>query len=138
MCLEAPVIEKWHKILSEADAEGLAELIADDAVFYSPVIYSPQKGKELVVLYLSAAFLLLFNERFRYVHEWKTCQSAVLEFETEVEGIYINGIDIITWNEDDQIVSFKVMIRPIKAVDLVKQKMIEMMQSGIGGIKLES
>lgn len=130
------MIEKWHKILSEADAEGLAGLIADDAVFYSPIIYSPQKGKEIVVLYLSAAYLLLFNERFKYVHEWRTHQSAVLEFETEVEGIYINGIDIIEWNEDDHIISFKVMIRPFKAVDLIKQKMIEMMQSGVDGIEL--
>jgi len=128
------MIEKWHRILAEADAEGLAALVADDAVFYSPIIYSPQKGKELVVLYLSAAYRLLFNERFKYVHEWKTHQSAVLEFETEVEGVYINGTDIIEWNEDDQIVSFKVMIRPFKAVDFIKQKMIEMMRSGIGGI----
>jgi hypothetical protein len=102
--------------------------MAEDAVFHSPVVHAPQRGKQLTVMYLTAAIKLLCNGSFRYVREVVNDQDAVLEFETEIEGILINGVDMITWNGDGKIVDFKVMLRPLKAINLVHQKMGELLQ----------
>ena len=118
------VIQIWHEGLSKKDTGMLDTLLADDVVFYSPVVFSPQEGKAITTLYLTAAFHVLAGDKFRYVREVYGEQDAILEFETEVDGITINGVDIITWNDDNQIVSFKVMVRPLKAV----QKLHEMMK----------
>ncbi len=121
------VIEKWHNIVRTRDASGLGELLADDVVFHSPVVHTPQVGKAITSVYLAAAVQVFGNEGFRYVREIVGESDAVLEFETEIDGIVINGVDMITWNENGQITEFKVMIRPLKAVNLIHQKMGEML-----------
>ena len=118
----------WHNIVRTRDASGLGELLADDVVFYSPVVHTPQVGKAITSLYLSAAAQVFGNESFRYVREIVGESEAVLEFETDIEGIVINGVDMIKWNENGRITEFKVMIRPLKAVNLIHQKMGEMLQ----------
>ncbi|HQU92431.1 MAG TPA: nuclear transport factor 2 family protein [Pyrinomonadaceae bacterium] len=122
------VIESWHNIVRTRDASRLNELLADDVVFYSPVVHTPQVGKAITTMYLSAAVQVFGNESFRYVREVVGESDAVLEFETEIDGITINGVDMIKWNEDGQIIEFKVMIRPLKAVNLIQQKMGEMLK----------
>jgi len=122
-------IEKWHNIVRTRDASGLGELLADDVIFYSPVVHTPQVGKAITSMYLSAAVHVFGNESFRYVREIVGESDAVLEFETEIDGIVINGVDMIKWNDDGQIVEFKVMVRPLKAVNLIHQKMGEMLQT---------
>jgi hypothetical protein len=104
-------------------------LVAEDAVFHSPVVHSPQRGRKLTVMYLSAAFQVFFNPTFRYVREIVGTSDAMLEFETEIDGILVNGVDIITWNDAGLITEFKVMIRPLKGVDVVHRKMGEMLQA---------
>ncbi len=106
---------------------GLKDLIADEAVFHSPVVHTPQRGKALTVGYLSAAFHVFFNPSFRYVREIVGTSDAMLEFETEIDGVLVNGVDIIKWNEAGQIIEFKVMLRPLKAINLIHQKMGEML-----------
>jgi hypothetical protein len=93
-------------------------LLAEDVVFASPVVHTPQRGKAITLKYLSAALYVLFNETFRYVGEWRAARSAVLEFVTTMDGVEINGVDIIDWNEDGRIVQFKVMARPLKGINL--------------------
>jgi hypothetical protein len=124
------VLERWHRLVSTHDASGLNDLIAEDAVFHSPVVHLPQRGKKLVVLYLTAAFRVFFNDTFRYVREIAGVSDAMLEFETEIDGIIVNGVDIVKWNEAGQIIEFKVMIRPLKAINLIQQRMAAMLQSG--------
>lgn len=109
------------------DASGLRELVAEDAVFHSPVVHSPQHGRKLTVMYLSAAFQVFFNPTFRYVREIVGASDAMLEFETEIDGILVNGVDIIKWNAEGKIVDFKVMIRPLKGMNIIHQKMGEML-----------
>lgn len=121
-------IDKWHNIVCTRDASGLGELLADDVVFYSPVVHTPQVGKAITSMYLSAAVQVFGNQSFRYVREIVGESDAVLEFETEIEGITINGVDMMKWNENGQIIEFKVMIRPLKAVNLIHQKMGEMLK----------
>ena len=121
-------IDQWHNIVRTRDASGLGELLADDVVFYSPVVHTPQVGKAITSMYMSAAVHVFGNESFRYVREVVGVSDAVLEFETEIDGIVINGVDMIKWNENGQIIEFKVMIRPLKAVNLIHQKMGEMLQ----------
>lgn len=104
-------------------------LIAEDAVFYSPVVHSPQRGKALTVRHLAAAFGVFFNPRFRYVREIIGESDAMLEFETEIDGVHVNGVDLIKWNDSGQIVEFKVMLRPLKAINLIHQRMAAMLQS---------
>ena len=125
-----PALDTWHHFVRSQDPSGLNALIAEDAVFYSPVVHTPQRGKKLVVMYLSAAFHVFFNQSFRYVREIVGESDAMLEFETEVDGVLVNGIDLIKWNNAGQIVEFKVMVRPLKAIHLIHQHMAAMLQAG--------
>ena len=123
-------IDTWHRLVRTHDASGLATLLADDAVFHSPLVHSPQRGKKLAAGYLGAAFHVFFNPSFRYVREIRGESDAMLEFETEIDGVLVNGVDLIRWNDAGQIVDFKVMIRPLKAINLIHQRMAAMLQSG--------
>ena len=116
-------IARWHDVARRRDVAALDALLADDVVFLSPVVRTPQPGKALTKAYLGAALDALLNETFRYVGEWIGPDSAVLEFVATIDGIEVNGADFIAWNGADQIVSFKVMIRPLKAIELVRQRM---------------
>jgi hypothetical protein len=116
-------IRRWHEIVAARDGAGLDELIADDATFYSPIVHTPQRGKGAVKLYLNAALATFGGEHFHYVGEWFGANSAALEFMTRIDEIEIDGVDLIGWNEFGKIVSFKVMIRPLKAIQVVHQKM---------------
>jgi hypothetical protein len=122
-------LETWHRLVRTQDPSGLSSLLAEDAVFYSPVVHSPQRGKKLAAGYLTAAFQVFFNPTFRYVREIVGPMDAMLEFETEIDGIQVNGVDIIKWNDEGHIVEFKVMIRPLKAINVIHQRMAAMLQS---------
>ena len=125
-------LDSWHQLLATQDAKGLKTLIADNAVFHSPVVHTPQVGKSLTTLYLSAAFKVFYNDSFHYVREVVGPGDAILEFEVEIDGIKVNGVDMLKWNSDGQIVDFKVMLRPLKAVNLIHQKMAAMLQAYAG------
>ena len=119
----------WHRLVHTQDPSGLNALLAEDAVFHSPVVHTPQRGRTLAAAYLSAAFRVFFNPTFRYVREIVGPSDAMLEFETEIDGIVVNGVDLIKWNATGQIVEFKVMLRPLKAINLIHQRMGAMLQS---------
>jgi hypothetical protein len=126
-------IEAWHRLIEARDASGLDDILADDVVFHSPVVHTPQKGKQLAKMYLGAAIMVLGNSEFAYVRQLFGESDAVLEFTSEVGGIHINGVDIIHWNADGKIDDFKVMIRPLKAVNLLHGMMKQMLgQAGPG------
>ena len=134
------VIEKWHLHMKGQLPGGLDELLDDDVVFISPIVFTPQEGKAITKLYLQAAGQTLPGEQkssgaptkgdksFRYIKEVLSGSTAVLEFETYVEGKYVNGIDMITCNEAGKITEFKVMIRPLQAINLVHKQMGEMLE----------
>ena len=121
------VLDTWHQLVASRNAGGLDSLLAEKVVFYSPVVHTPQIGKAITKQYLAAAFRVFFNESFRYVREVVGSSDAVLEFQVEIDGISVNGVDMIKWNEAGQIVEFKVMLRPLKAVNLIHQKMAAML-----------
>ena len=121
----SPAVETWHRLVRERDARGLWELIAEDATFHSPVVHTPQRGRQLTYAYLYAAFQVFANESFRYLREVEGAHDAVLEFQVEIDGIVVNGVDMIRWNDEGRIVDFKVMLRPLKAVNLIHQKMAQ-------------
>lgn len=127
------VLAKWHEVAETQDLAGLDHLIAEDCVFYSPVVHTPQQGKPLTMLYLAAAMDVLGGGKFRYVAEVSGSHRAVLEFETEIDGIHINGIDMFTWNDEGKIDSFKVMVRPLKAINLLHARMKEMLERMAAG-----
>lgn len=123
-------VAAWHGFMNGgSDPAALMALLAEDAVFHSPVVHSPQQGRDKVFAYLHAASHVLGGENFRYLREIIDGDQAMLEFSTELDGIYINGVDIIRWNEDGLIVDFKVMVRPLKAMNKVWDKMAEMLAS---------
>lgn len=122
----------WHAFAAAQDPRGLHQLVADDAVFHSPVVHTPQRGKAITIAYLAAAMEVLGKNQFRYVREIVGAQDAVLEFECELDGVHVNGVDLIRWNTQGQIVDFKVMLRPAKALDAVKTRMAEMLQRMAG------
>ncbi len=133
-------IAQWHDFLRGRLAGGLDELLHDDVVFYSPIVFTPQEGKAITKLYLEAAGQTLPGERpegadvstgsggFRYTKQVLADDTAVLEFETTVDGKYVNGVDIIRCDADGKIVEFRVMIRPLQAVNLVHQQMAAMLE----------
>lgn len=121
-------VATWHKLVETRDAAGLDNLLADNVVFHSPVVHTPQAGKPITTLYLTAALHVLNNDTFKYLREVISGNNAVLEFQTVIDGISINGVDMITWGEDGRITDFKVMLRPLKAVNLVHKMMGEMLQ----------
>ena len=127
--MDAHPLDTWHRMVRTQDASGLPALLADDAVFHSPVVHTPQRGRALATAYLGAAFQVFFNPSFRYVREIVGPSDAMLEFETEIDGITVNGVDLIRWNDAGQIVDFKVMIRPLKAINLIHQRMAAMLQA---------
>jgi hypothetical protein len=137
------VIEKWHAHLRGQLPGGLDELLDDDVVFYSPIVYTPQEGKAITKLYLQAAGQTLPGDepkggggpgaddkpgRFRYTKIVTSGDTAVLEFETTVDGKYVNGVDIMRCNDAGRIVEFRVMIRPLQAINLVHQQMAAMLE----------
>ena len=122
-------LEIWHRLVRTHDPSGLGALLAEDAIFYSPVVHTPQRGRELVAKYLSAAFHVFFNPTFRYIRQIVGASDAMLEFEAEIDGIQVNGVDLIKWNAAGQITEFKVMIRPLKAINLIHQRMSAVLQS---------
>ncbi|SFR76247.1 Ketosteroid isomerase-related protein [Marinobacter daqiaonensis] len=126
-------IRTWHRLMENRDVNGLDDLLAEDVVFHSPVVHTPQEGKAITSQYLAAAFYVLGNEQFRYLREVVDGNNAVLEFYTELDGVVINGIDMIHWNEEGRITDFKVMVRPLKAVNTLHQKMAAMLEARKGG-----
>ena len=123
------LIHKWHKVIESDDLKMLDEIIADNAVFSSPVVFKPMQGKEITMMYLHAAGQSFNMEKFKYTKEIHDDMNSVLEFETYIDDISVNGVDMIEWNEDGKISNFKVMIRPFKAVQKVQEKMIEALES---------
>lgn len=125
-----PVIQRWIDIIEGDHLDQLADLLAEDAVFYSPAIFAPQEGRATTLTYLTAAAKLFNGNDFRYVGQWFAENSAVLEFTADLDGVHVNGIDMIEWNDAGQIVSFKVMLRPFKAIQTVMLRMAELLQPG--------
>ncbi len=104
----AKALDEWHRIVRERDPDGLDDLLADDVVFHSPVVHTPQRGKPITAMYLAAAVIVL----------------------GQPSGIEVNGVDLIRWNDQGRIVDFKVMVRPLKAINLIHQKMAAVLQAG--------
>ena len=123
-----PVLERWFEIIESDGGGDVEELLAEDAVFYSPAVFTPQRGRAEAAAYLRAAQKLFAGANFRYVGKWFDAHSAVLEFAAEIDGLTIEGIDMIHWNADGEIVSVKVMIRPLKALQAIVPKMAGLLQ----------
>ena len=118
-------LDKWYGYMKSHDKAALWDLLHPDAVFESPVVHTPQRGRDVTFKYLSSAEQVLGGEGFKYVGEWRSDTGAVLEFEKEIDGIRINGVDIITFDADGRIINFKVMVRPLKAINLLHRLMGE-------------
>ena len=124
-------LEHWHRTMQEGSRpDDLRKIIREDAVFHSPVVHSPQRGRDLVVTYLAAAGQTLGNDSFAYVRELVDGDNAMLEFTTEMDGVHVNGIDLIEFDDEGMIADFKVMIRPLKAVNKVWEMMAAQLQAG--------
>lgn len=123
--MTATGLQRWHDFIKSGDHAALRDLLHPDAVFESPVVHTPQRGRDSTFKYLASATEVLGGPTFTYVGEWTNGAGAVLEFTCEVEGITINGVDIITFDGQDRITHFKVMVRPLKAINLLHRLMGE-------------
>lgn len=128
MAEQPPAVMAWHAVVESGDPALLDGLLADDVVFRSPAVFAPQEGKDVAALYLRSAMAVL-GPSLRYVGEWYALSSAVLEFEAELDGLYVHGVDMLRWNDDDQLVSFTVMVRPMRGLT----KLVELMQRQLTG-----
>jgi hypothetical protein len=115
-------LRTWHAIVAARDPALLDDLLAEDVEFRSPAVFAPQQGKALTTLYLSGALVVL-GPSLRYVSEWHDDRSAVLEFEASLDGLYVQGVDILRWNAEGKLVSFTVMVRPLRGLE----KLVELM-----------
>lgn len=116
-------VRRWHDVVAAQDPTLLADLLDDDVVFRSPAIHAPQPGKELTTGYLTAALAVL-GPTLRYVDEWADDHSAVLEFEAQVGGRTVHGVDMLRWNADGRLTSFTVMVRPFSGLQQVMAAMV--------------
>lgn len=121
-------VKSWHEFLASRDPADLQALLAENVVFHSPVVHKPQPGRALTMGYLLAAMKVLGNDQFRYLREIIAERNAALEFSTVIDGVEINGVDLIEWNDAGQIVDFKVMVRPLKAVNTLHALMAAQLQ----------
>jgi hypothetical protein len=128
--LTANPVETWHRIVLSQEPAGLDALLADDVVFHSPVANTPQRGKAIATRYLEAALRAFFNPSFRVVRMLSGDNDAMMEFETEIDGVTVDAVDIVKWNRAGRIVEFKVMVRPLKAIDAVQRAMAAALQAG--------
>ncbi len=128
MSEQPPAVKAWHAVVESGDPALLDGLLADDVVFRSPAVFAPQEGKDLTVRYLRGAMAVL-GPSLRYIAEWYGPSSAVLEFEAELDGMYVHGVDMLRWNENDRLVSFTVMVRPMRGLT----KLVELMQRQLRG-----
>ena len=115
-------LHRWHAVVESRDPALLGDLLADEVVFLSPAVFAPQEGKALTTSYLSAALRVL-GPTLRYVRQWYDQAGAVLEFEADLDGVYVQGVDILRWNAQGKLVSFTVMVRPLRGL----QKLVELM-----------
>jgi hypothetical protein len=116
-------VARWHAVVESGDPAALHDLLDPDAVFESPVVHTPQRGRAIASRYLLGALAVLNNDSFRYLGEWRAERSAVLEFETVLDGVTVNGVDMIWWSEAGVITRFKVLVRPLKAIETVRALM---------------
>jgi len=115
-------VRAWHAVVQSGDPELLDDLLADDVVFRSPAVFKPQEGKAVTTRYLTSAMTVL-GPSLRYVGEWHGETSAVLEFEADLDGVYVQGVDMLRWNSEDKLVAFTVMVRPMRGLN----KLVELM-----------
>jgi hypothetical protein len=115
-------VAAWHRIAETRDPELLDALLADDVVFRSPAVFAPQEGKAITTKYLAAAVLVL-GPTLRYVGEWYGPSSAVLEFEADLGGVMVHGVDMLAWNEQDKLTGFTVMVRPLRGLQALMEPM---------------
>lgn len=121
-------LQRWHELVASRDVGRLPAMITEDAVFHSPAVHTPQEGRALVTAYLTGAVHVL-GPTLRYVEEWQNERTAVLRFTAEVDGLQVEGVDLITWGDDGLIADFTVMIRPFKALEAVMGRMLEQLTS---------
>ena len=120
-------VTQWHQLVDNRDLGQLDTLLDESAVLVSPVIHKPKEGKQITKMYLTAALNVFANDSFKYVREFTRDDGVVLEFETEINGIHINGVDMIKINEEGKIIEFRVMVRPLKALNLINDMMTNML-----------
>jgi SnoaL-like domain len=128
-----PVIQRWISIIENGRTDELDAVLADDVVFFSPAVFTPQEGRDKTLMYLTAAVKVFGAGDFHYVEQWYDERSAILEFAATIDGVYVNGIDMIHWNDQEEIVSFKVMLRPLKALQTIIPAMAELLQQLTAG-----
>ncbi len=142
-------LDNWHAWLNGNLEGGLDAVLHEDCVFLSPIVFSPQVGREITKVYLNAAARTFGDpatgddksadstestaatpgdSTFRYVKEIRGDNQAFLEFESTVEGKYVNGADIITCDDNGLITEFKVMLRPLQAINLMHAQMKAMLE----------
>jgi hypothetical protein len=121
------VIDQWLRVIENGQTDELDDMLAEDAVFYSPAVFTPQHGRAKAAAYLRAAEHMFAGTNFHYVNTWIDTHSAVLEFAAEVDGITVEGVDILHWNDEGKLTSVKVMMRPFKALQAVIAKMAELL-----------
>src|SRR6478672_3801419 len=128
MSAEPAALTAWHRIVESADARLLGDFLADDVVFRSPAVFAPQEGKAITTVYLTAAMQVL-GPTLRYTHQWHDESSAVLEFEADLDGTLVHGIDMLRWNEQNRVTGFTVMVRPMRGL----QELVKRMSSQLSG-----
>ena len=128
MSEQPPAVQAWHAVVESGDPALLDGVLADDVVFRSPAVFAPQPGKDLTTRYLRSAMVVL-GPSLRYIGEWYGPSSAVLEFEAELDGMYVHGVDMLRWNDEDRLISFTVMVRPMRGLN----KLVEQMQRQLMG-----
>ena len=121
-------LDKWYQVYRSDEPELLEEILDESVIFSSPVVFKPIEGKEITKLYLMGAGITFNMDKFIYVREVVDGLDSILEFETYIDDILVNGVDMIRWNAEGKIIDFKVMVRPLQAIGALQKKMSEALE----------
>ncbi|MBA5688596.1 nuclear transport factor 2 family protein [Rugamonas apoptosis] len=119
----AASLASWHDMLRRRDLAPLPSIVHRDAVFRSPLAFTPYQSAQAVVLVLGTVINVF--EDFVYHRQFATGDglSVVLEFSARVGDKQLKGADFIRFDEDGKIVEFEVMVRPLSGLQALGAEM---------------
>jgi len=119
--------QRWRDLFAMENMPPVRDMLAEDIQMHSPAMHQVQRGPDLIADYITAAHEIFTRWDLDYVRAFQNGNEICMEFEGEIEGVTLNGVDIIRWNADDKIDDFKIMIRPASGLKKLGEVMVKIL-----------
>ena len=123
--------DAFRQAAEAKDFSKVDELLAEDVVFRSPVVFKPYEGIAAVGAVLAAVVQVF--EDFRYTDQVETGETAMLAFSARVGGRDIDGIDLLRFGADGRVAELQVYVRPLSGINaLAEARRAKLEEMGAG------